>query len=223
MKVHNEITVVVSQNKVKATAKGGAVGTGNVHLDPLRLATIRVFEDLLLDDQFHNRRLMEVLGQHLFKGIFDVDVEKLVNDKLNEVKKERLRLQLQFDADVDPVIVSLPWEFLYPPTRQDFLATDVNLVLSRYMELGTDRQVFEADARPLRILVVISRPSDERTVLAKDVVKEIENLTDVSVKVVDPPTLKSIEDALKQHDPHILHFIGHGKYIAPKRPATCCS
>lgn len=217
MTVQSEITIVVSKEKVKATAKGGAVGKGDVHLDQLRLATIRVFEELLLDDTIHNRQLMEVLGQHLYAGLFDVDIDKLLTDELREVKKDRLRLQLLFESDADPGIVSLPWEFLYSPTRQDFLAIDVNLVLSRYMELGKNREEFRASERPLRVLVVISRPQDERTVLAKEVVNAINNLNKeqekiVSLEVVDLPTLESIEDALRQHQPHIFHFIGHGKY-----------
>jgi hypothetical protein len=91
------------------------------------------------------------------------------------------------------------------------------LVLTRYMELGKDREEFNASERPLRVLAVISRPQDERTVLSNDVVAAIEALNTekekvVSVEIVDQPTLGSIETALAQHEPHILHFIGHGRY-----------
>ena len=217
MTVRNEITIVVGKEKVKATAKGGAVGNGSVKLDQLRLATIRVFEELLLDDIIHKPRLMEVLGQHLYEGIFDVEIDNLLTKELQGVKKDRLRLQLQFESDVDSVYGSLPWEFLYSPTRKDFLATDANLVLSRYMELGENREVLSTSEEPLRVLVVISRPEDERVVLAKEVVKAIEDLNTeqgkiVSLVTIEQPTLKSIESALKVHRPHIFHFIGHGKY-----------
>lgn len=217
MAVNTEITVLVGRDKVKATSKGGGVKEGPLKLDQLRLATMKVFEELLLNDSIQTRRHMEVLGQNLYFTLFDSPVGQLLNDKLLEVKQERLRLQLQFELDVDREIVSLPWEFLYSPDRQDFLATDVNLVLSRYLELGTDRETLTDCQRPLRVLVVISRPTDERTVLAKDVVNAIKGLNvegeepTVIVEVADP-TLTSIEDALKTHQPHIFHFIGHGKY-----------
>jgi hypothetical protein len=209
---------------VKATAKGGAVANGELHLDQLRLATIGVFEELLLDDTIHKRRHMEVLGQTIYEGLFDTEIDQLLNDELRSLKgKSRLRLQLSFEKDADPDIISLPWEFLYSPARQDFLATDVNLVLSRYMELGQNREEFSASERPLRILVAISRPQDERAVLATDVVNAIRSLNKedqdpiVSVEVVDPPTLNSIEAALNQFQPHIFHFIGHGKYDPAQR------
>ncbi len=223
MTVLNEITVVIGKDKVKATSKGGAAAGGDIHLDQLRLATIKVFEELLLDDTIQNRRHMEVLGQHLYAAIFDTAVDKLLNDKLNDVKQDRLRLQLQFEPDADQEIVSLPWEFLYSASRQDFLATDVNLVLSRYLELGKDREVFGQSERPLRALVVISRPHDEGVILAKDVVNKITALNVegeepvVKLQVVDQPTLDNIEAALKTHQPHIFHFIGHGKYDPVKR------
>ena len=218
MPIKNEITVVVGKDKVKATARGGAARTGPVKLERLRLATIRVFEELLLDDKIQNRRHMEVLGQHLYAAILDGDVGLLIDEKLAEVDKDRLRLQLQFEPDVDREIASLPWEFLYSPTRAEFLATDVNLVLSRYLELGFDRELFPEEERPLRALVVISRPSNERPVLAKEVVAAIRDLNIegheaiVDVKVVEHTTLQAIEDALREHQPHIFHFIGHGNY-----------
>ena len=218
MTVQSEIIIEVDKEEVKARSKGGAVRKGVLHLDQLRLATIKVFEELLLDDTIHNRRHMEVLGQHLYTGLFDDPIDKLLNDELREVKKDRLRLQLQFESNVDPEIARLPWEFLYSPTRQDFLATDVNLVLSRYMELGQNREAFSASESILRVLVVISRPQDERVVLAKEVVSFINSLNKegqdpiISLQVVDPPNLQNIEVALKQHQPHIFHFIGHGQY-----------
>lgn len=223
MTVLNEITVVIGKDRVKATSKGGAAAAGDLHLDQLRLATIKVFEELLLDDTIQNRRHMEVLGQHLYAAIFDTAMDKLLSEKLNDVKQDRLRLQLQFEPDADQEVVSLPWEFLYSAARQDFLATDVNLVLSRYLELGKDREVFSQSERPLRALVVISRPHDEGVILAKDVVNKINALNVegedpiVSLEVVDPPTLDNIEAALTKHQPHIFHFIGHGKYDPVRR------
>lgn len=217
MAVNTEITVLVGKDKVRAISKGGAARTGLLQHDQLRLATIKVFEELLLNDSIQKRRHMEVLGQHLYATLFDSGVDQLLNEKLVEVKKDRLRLQLQFENDVDPEIINLPWEFLYSPARQDFLATDVNLVLSRYLELGADREPLTESQRPLRALVVISRPTDERAVLAKEVVNAIKGLNvkgeepTINVEVAEP-NLTSIEDALKKHQPHIFHFIGHGKY-----------
>lgn len=223
MSVKNEITITIGREKVRAVTQGRAQTSGAVQFDRLRLATIQVFEELLLDDTIQIRRHMEVLGELLYDGIFGGDVGDLLEKKLSEVTPDRLRLQLEFEPDVEPKIASMPWEFLYSPVRQDFLATDVNLVLSRYMPLTQDRETFDQAERPLRALIVISRPKDERTVLAKEVVEKIRSLNVegqdpvVDVRVVDKPTLRNIEDALKEHKPHIFHFIGHGRFDPAKR------
>ena len=111
-------------------------------------------------------------------------------------------------------LIRLPWEFLYSPDRQQFLATDVNLVLSRYIPLGVNRETLNPEKGSLRILIMISRPSDQQDVIANEVVKAIQGLPGVDVKIVKNSTLDALEAALAEHQPHVFHFIGHGNYDA---------
>jgi hypothetical protein len=219
MAITDEITIRIGRDNVTATSKDSETFEGPIELDQLRLATIRVFEELLLDDKIQERRHMEVLGQHLYAAILAGPVGNFIDQKRREVaKNDRLRVQLQFEKDVNSEIASLPWEFLYSPTQKDFLATDPTLVLSRYLALEHKREVFKPVERPLRTLVVISRPVNERPVLAAEVVDVIRSLNlqghepVVTVEEVKQTTLEGIEEALRKHQPHIFHFIGHGKY-----------
>ena len=67
----------------------------------------------------------------------------------------RLRLRL---ADV-PELAELPWEFLYDPRLNRFLAQSRHTPLVRYLDLPDPPQPLSVEG-PLRLLVMISSPSD---------------------------------------------------------------
>ena len=82
--------------------------------------------------------------ERLFKGL---DVE--------ERKEVGLRLRLRLH-DV-PELVGLPWEYLYDPQHEYFLALSQKMPIVRYIEMGGMEEPLEV-ARPLRILMVIPTP-----------------------------------------------------------------
>ena len=67
----------------------------------------------------------------------------------------RLRLRL---TDT-PELADLPWEFLYDPRLNRFLAQSRRTPLVRYLDLPDPPQPLSVDG-PLRLLVMISSPSD---------------------------------------------------------------
>ncbi len=213
----HELTITIRNNKeVVAASKGGAEKRGRLALSDLRRATLRVFEDWLADDRIRRDRETKVLGTHLYEAIFNGEIPDLLSDKIKEAKEanQRLRLQLSVEKEVGELI-GLPWEFLYSPKRQNFLATDVNLVLSRYIPLGVEREALDPQESPLNILVAVSRPKDEAAVISKEVVAAIKNLEEdhpVTVNRIDQPTIDDLEDALSKYKPHVFHFIGHGDF-----------
>lgn len=218
----DELTIEVNSKTgiVEAKTDRGAEAIGQLSLDQLRRDTIRVFEDWLRKDKIRVRQELVVLGHHLYFALFSQGIPgktspaDLLRKCLEGVQKDegsRLRLQLRFTEE-NASLIRLPWEFLYSPDRQQFLATDVNLVLSRYIPLGVDREPLNPEKGSLRILIMISRPSDQQDVIAKDVVKEIENVPGVKVEMVKNATLDALEAALTEHRPHVFHFIGHGNY-----------
>ena len=113
-------------------------------------------------------------------------------------------------------LASLPWEYLYSPYGNFFLATHGDLVLSRYIPLETARhELLAPTAGPLRILIVVSRPQELGPVHSEPVIQAIEKLdqsTSVKIDILMTPTIENFLDKLEETKPHVLHVIGHGKF-----------
>ncbi len=213
----HEITITVQDNRnVRARKDNGAEAADEIELDSLRRATVEVFEDWLRRGQITRRRELEVLGTHLYRMLFNGKVGAAFEQALKEAPKgRRLRVQLSFQEEAAE-LASLPWEYLYSPdteTRRGFfLCTNVDLVLSRYMPLDVGREALEPDESPLRILIVVSEPNDLGPVVAKPVIEAIHDLGDVFIDVLEKTTINNFLKKLEDVQPHVLHFIGHGRY-----------
>lgn len=233
----HELTITVRGNdKIKAKSKGGAEEWGELDFDPLRQATVEVLEGWLVRNytvreinswmmqhvKGGQRRELEVLGRHLYAAIFNGGIPGLFKEQLDKARaaEARLRLQLSFEKKKADLI-NLPWEFLYSADRKVFLATDVDLILTRFIPLSVDREPLDPQESPLNILIVISRPEsdDLGPVTTKDVVTAIENLSKdenlppIAVHHLEQPNLNTLEEALRTYKPHIFHFIGHGDFF----------
>jgi hypothetical protein len=185
----------------------------------LRKKTIGIFQKWLeQENKISKRDELVVLGMHLYQALFRGNVAALFEKTLNKVPKgKRLRVQLSFQAGAAD-LASWPWEFLYRDLGNDngyFFATNIDLVLSRYVPLSEARQSLKPEESPLRILVVIVRAEDEGTVSANDVIVAIEKLKEkypVLIETWDQPTLEEFEDKLEEVKPHVLHIISHGRF-----------
>lgn len=227
------ITVRTAREKgVEAVNDAGRQATGQLNLgDPLILATIDVFEDLLRRDQVTRSEELAVLGSYLYRALFSGEIEALFQDEIRIARaaNRRLRLQLTFTAEQEELI-SLPWEFLYCQDAKsgDFLATRVDLVLARFFPIGQNRQSFMPESGPLKILVGVSRPEGLDTIVAQPVIDAIESLAQsgagaedrsaapIVVSVLKQPNTDNFVKALAEFKPHIFHFIGHGRFANKK-------
>jgi len=205
--------------KVLATRQGGGQASGKFRLTPLHQNLINVLDSWVREQKITRRAEMEALGSLLYECLFDVDVDHLFRRSLDEVERpNRLRLQLIFDREAFE-LASIPWEFLYRPDNDYssgyFLATDPQLVLSRYLPLDQDRASLGVEDESLRFLVVVSKPKELGPVLEFAVIEEIEKLCKAYNfgfdSLVNPPIDELIEK-LESYKPHVLHFMGHGHY-----------
>ncbi len=224
-----EITLTV-QNDGKtvgarsSSSTGEREATGELHLDPLRKQTVRIFQNWLNKGKIDKREELEVLGTHLYRALFDDKIAAFFASFFADLKKKRskhLRVQLSFQDDVAE-LAGLPWEFLYCPEIKDFLATHVDLVLSRFMPLDEERETLSPDKGPLKVLIATSQPEGLNPVAAEEVLKDINSLAEkfpekYQIEKLDKPTIARFKEALTQVEPHVLHFIGHGRFnIAEK-------
>ena len=97
-------------------------------------------------------------GAALFDAVFAGDVRACLRSAVDEARRENTRVRLRIRL-ADPVLADLPWEFLYNPAVNRFLALSVQTPVVRYMELPEVIQPISVTP-PIRVLVMISSPSD---------------------------------------------------------------
>jgi hypothetical protein len=187
------------------------------------------------DDRF----LVET-GERLFRSLFPGEVrDRFLQSRERAPGGLRIRLQLELDfggnpdgdpeggseprlerdrerRPADPVpLHRLPWELLREPGRDRIpLALQRRTPVVRYLDVAGHAELPEPPA-PLGVLVVAPRPSDAPALAldleAGELRQELAGRSDVAVRVLDPPTLEGLTEALRGGDVHVLHFMGHGE------------
>jgi hypothetical protein len=202
---------------------------------------IKVFDNLLRRGKISGDDELGLLGEILYEAIFNDKVETFFKGRLKQLdsarqtnellKEERLRVELVFGEGTNAQeLGKYPWEFLYYPDEGTPLATKANIVLCRHMPTrGIDRENITPPDGPLRVMLVIARPSefmpdlnDERAVeyeknfetIVNDILN-LKNLKTSQIEILEPmnsPTVDKLAKALVDLKPHIVHYIGHGRY-----------
>jgi hypothetical protein len=209
---------------VTAEREDGARQPGQFKLDGLQLATVEIIANCIAQGHVKKRAEFAVLGTHLYQALFgDRKVEDFFKSAHHEVAEgSRLRIQLSFEGD-HAHLTRLPWEYLYYPEIDRFFATEYRLVLSRYKSLATGRaETLNSGETPLRILIVASKPKNLGPVLEEPVKEAIEKLSErypitITTLIDDPATVYNFKQTLKETKPHVLHFIGHGRFDAEEK------
>lgn len=156
-------------------------------------------------------REMKDFGSLLYSEAFKGSVSDFY--KKCAAQSDRIRLRLTLDQSVE----DLPWEFLY--ANEDFVALSPDTPVVRYIE-GTEPCSQVKVEYPLRVLVVIAKPTDlvplesddeKNSILA--VLKPVIDQGLVEVDVIDGnDTWEKLIATLRPNRTHILHFIGHGDF-----------
>ncbi|HEY6072901.1 MAG TPA: CHAT domain-containing protein, partial [Anaerolineales bacterium] len=161
---------------------------------------------------------VRTFGTRLFKTVFKDDVYACYLRSLDEVLDQSKGLRIRLRIDV-PQFHDLPWEYLYNPQIDQFLALSKDTPIIRYIELPyrTQAQVVKT---PMKILVMISSPAEYPPLDVEEewnrLNRALQPLIDQGVVELDrleKPTLGALQQHLRQKKVHIFHFIGHGKYF----------
>ncbi|MCL1474881.1 CHAT domain-containing protein [Argonema antarcticum] len=176
------------------------------------------------NNELNDSNLVRSLGEALFDVLFD-DVlrQDFVNFYYQVVQQEKqlLRVELDIDEQGMPEIAALPWEFMCVPARANlgtiWMGTLPDLVFSRRRSQWIAAQPIQlAPDEKLRIALVISAPPNLPPVAYEPVQAALEKLAVEQAKRVELlPIVSSANpeaiDTILSKDPHIFHFIGHGR------------
>lgn len=177
---------------------------------------LRKLLDQVENDEADEAALV-ALGRQMYDSLFSGPIGQALNASLSLVRGrgQRLRIHLRFDT---PELAALPWEFLYKVEEDSFLPTSPETVINRYIPMGVPARPTTIQL-PLRVLVVLSNPSDWPSLdmekekgLIEQALGELSAQGKAQVLFVDKATVAEISQALRSFQPHVFHFIGHAMY-----------
>jgi formylglycine-generating enzyme required for sulfatase activity len=173
-----------------------------------------------LNDSSQTRALGEALFDVIFNDSLCYDFVRFY-DQVVRKEKQILRVELDIDERSMPEVAALPWEFLCLPKRLNlgtiWIGTAPRLVFSRRRKQWIPAQPIQLDlGEKLKIALVVSAPVDLSPVAYKSVQEALEKLASKQGNPVDLlPIVTSANpqkiDAILSQEPHIFHFIGHGR------------
>jgi len=166
--------------------------------------------------------MLEKFGKLLYNTLFHRKVEVHFNstEAVARSKKRPIRLRLTITSDEFAI---LPWEFLYREEGDNYLGTNPDTVLSRYLNVPMPQKPIKQNDEPLRMLIIISNPKDQHPLEPKQwedtIFKSIsQTIADgkIKTKTVEHATYDNITQALLDFTPDIVQFVGHGAYFNHK-------
>jgi hypothetical protein len=163
----------------------------------------------------HGEKLIEV-GKQIFRSLFPGEVQRLYD--VARATQRTGRINVIFTSAVGWV-ADLPYEFVYDPVRNTFLATsEINFTRNVITAVPADGS--KEREEPLRILVIVAQPLGLAHLSAKQETEAIQsgykrlieaNLASVDV-LLDATPVRTHQVLELSPSFDIVHFIGHGEY-----------
>jgi hypothetical protein len=164
---------------------------------------------------------MEVIknvGARLYNALFEEEVRVCLSRSLDAALVEGDGLRIRLRLTEVPELADLPWEYLYSATVNRFVTLSEETPIVRYLDVSERIQPLHVDP-PLRVLVMISGPSDypsldverEWTLLNK-ALGELVQRNLVQLERLEHASLADLTRQLRRNKYHIFHFIGHGGF-----------
>lgn len=162
-------------------------------------------------------RDLRTLGSRLYDALFHDDVRAVLVASQVEAAAAgcNLRIRLRFSHDAAN-LATIPWEILFDPEQQHFLALSESRTILRYLSLPRSRPVLLVQP-PLTILALLASPTDHVTL---DVGAEWQALQTallplcadhkVTLQRLTAPTFAALQSRFLGEPVHVLHFVGHG-------------
>ena len=210
-----DFQILVDRNKnIRAFSEQGEVsGKLQLEMDDIELTLERI------ESNQTNDQLLKTLGKQLYQALFPNDINAQFHEKISSAQANQygvVHLRLRFES---PELAALPWEFLYYEENNTFLAKDQKIVLSRYIDVPEQKRDIKAANQPLKILLVISTPTDLPTLdatgeenLIREALKKHIEADRIELDVLTEATTRNIRRKLDEKPYNVFHFIGHGTF-----------
>jgi hypothetical protein len=224
----------VSQTQVRLRKDGSIARRKDIRFNPQELETATV---LFLVELLQAYRLRgdeaNLLGEWLYRLLLADTFGDELHADLSD-KNTFLRIELIFVEEPNGELAKLPWEYLRRPATATeegyFLAAHEQAAVVRRPPVPTCRTLrIGGEQEPPRILFVASSPSDLPPLVFDVVRKDIQHLANVKLTELPSPyeadptqavakgekpqaTYDAFKDALKNFAPHVVHFLGHGRF-----------
>ncbi|MEZ5093658.1 CHAT domain-containing protein [Nocardioides sp.] len=157
-------------------------------------------------------------GGPLFEAIFSNELLLAWSRSQDEAREQGDGLRLRLRLNDAPAIAGLPWELLYDERVNAFIAQSERTPVVRFLDLPSPPRPISVDG-PLRVLVVISSPTDLEELDVEAEWGRIQEalaprLDDRVVQIDRLPeaTLTELGRWLRRHPTHVIHFVGHGDF-----------
>ncbi|MCV3214843.1 CHAT domain-containing protein [Plectonema radiosum NIES-515] len=211
MNYHDFQILVTKDNKIRASSEQGDES------GELRLEMNRIKHTLkLIEHQVKDADLLKGLGNELYQALFPPKIHGQLRATMAGAQANgyAVRLRLVFES---PELAALPWEFLYDEATNTFLANNTQTALSRYIDVPLQKRELQTATLPLKILVVISSPTDMRPLdvdteakLIREALAKHIDAGKIELDVLPEATIRNINQKLREKPYNVFHFIGHG-------------
>jgi hypothetical protein len=161
---------------------------------------------------------LQSFGERLFQAVFGGAVGQALERSQDRVASQAAGLRIHLRMTDAPELAQIPWEVLYDPVHQRFLALSDKTPIVRYLELPIPETPLQITP-PLRLLMILSSPRDLPPVSADreretvvNALSPLESTGLVETEWTDTATLSEIQARLRRRDFHGFHFIGHAAF-----------
>ncbi|MGZ5385772.1 MAG: CHAT domain-containing protein, partial [Acidimicrobiia bacterium] len=160
----------------------------------------------------------EKFGKKLYETVFAGEVGICFRRSIDDAGLANRGLRIRIRTSDAPTLNNIPWEFVWAEGLGRFVALSNQTPVVRYIDLPTRIRPLSI-APPLRILVMVSNPTDvdaldvQREVdLLREATKDLVSSGRVELVVMEDANMASLAQRLRREEFHIFHFIGHGGF-----------
>jgi hypothetical protein len=190
----------------------------------LRLRVLALENALLRSGATQTRRMpsideapVQAIGQGLFGALLSGEVLSCYDQSQRIAREQRkgLRIKLRIQP---PELASLPWEFLYDPREDEYMALSRRTPIVRYLESRQTTPALRVEP-PLRILGVVASPNGFPELNVPEERRRVEDALDdlrrqglVELVWLPGQTWSDLQEAMWRGPWNVFHFIGHGGF-----------